>query len=206
MLSNIYMRRFVLGWKQLGHERRLGAYIVNYADDMVICCRKGADQALSVMRNMMSKLKLAVNETKTRVCILPEEKFDFLGYTLGRCYSAKTGKAYLGTVPSKKRVQRLYQAVSEVTQRHSILQDAETMVATLNRKLMGWSNYFCLGPVSKAYRAVDQHAARRLRQWLCAKHKAVGQGTGKFPDETLYLKFGLVRLAQRTDSLPWAKP
>jgi group II intron reverse transcriptase/maturase len=206
MLSNIYMRRFVLGWRQLGHERRLGAYIVNYADDMVICCRKGADQALSVMRNMMSKLKLAVNETKTRVCILPDEKFDFLGYTLGRCYSAKTGKAYLGTVPSKKRVQRLYQAVSEVTQRHSILQDAETMVATLNRKLMGWSNYFCLGPVSKAYRAVDQHAARRLRQWLCAKHKAVGQGTGKFPDETLYLKFGLVRLAQRTDSLPWAKP
>src|ERR1700676_462586 len=85
MMSNIYMRRFVLGWKQLGHEKRLGAYIVNYADDMVICCRTGAEQALSVMRNMMSKLKLAVNETKTRVCTLPEEKFDFLGYTLGRC-------------------------------------------------------------------------------------------------------------------------
>jgi hypothetical protein len=27
------MRRFVLGWKQLGHEKRLRAYIVNYADD-----------------------------------------------------------------------------------------------------------------------------------------------------------------------------
>ena len=31
LLSNIYMRRFVLGWKKLGHEKRLGAYIVNYA-------------------------------------------------------------------------------------------------------------------------------------------------------------------------------
>ena len=40
------MRRFVLGWKRLGHERRLGAYIVNYADDLVICCRGGADKAL----------------------------------------------------------------------------------------------------------------------------------------------------------------
>jgi len=28
-----------------------------------------------------------VNDTKTRVCKLPEEKFDFLGYTFGRCHS-----------------------------------------------------------------------------------------------------------------------
>ena len=206
LLSNLYMRRFVLGWKQLGLEKRLGAYIVNYADDMVICCRSGADQALAVMRTMMSKLKLAVNESKTRVCSLPGEKFDFLGYTLGRCHSTKTGKAYLGTIPSKKRVQRLCQAVSEVTQRHHTQQDVEMIVGTLNRKLMGWSNYFCLGPVSKAYRAVDKHTTRRLRRWLCAKHKVAGQGTGQFPDETLHLNFGLVRLTQRTASFPWANP
>jgi retron-type reverse transcriptase len=39
LLSNLYMRRFVLGWKVLGHEKRLNAKIVNYADDFVICCR-----------------------------------------------------------------------------------------------------------------------------------------------------------------------
>ena len=39
LLANLYMRRFVLGWKVLGHERRLDAHIVNYADDFVICCR-----------------------------------------------------------------------------------------------------------------------------------------------------------------------
>ena len=39
LLSNLYMRRFVLGWKQAGHETRLKARIVNYADDFVICCR-----------------------------------------------------------------------------------------------------------------------------------------------------------------------
>ena len=206
MLSNLYMRRFVLGWKLLGHEKRLGAYIVNYADDLVICCHSGADQALTVMRKMMSKLKLAVNESKTRVCILPEEKFDFLGYTLGRCYSVKTGKAYLGTVPSKKRVQRICQAVSEVTGQHRIQQDANVIVGTLNRKLIGWSNYFCLGPVSKAYRAVAKHTTRRLRHWLCAKHKVRGQGAARFSDDLLYAEFGLVRLTQRTASFPWATP
>jgi len=102
LLSNLYMRRLVLGWKKLGHERRLKAYVVNYADDLVICCRNRAEEALVKMRNMMSKLKLTVNDTKTRVCKLPEEKFDFLGYTFGRCYSPKTGRAYLGITPSKK--------------------------------------------------------------------------------------------------------
>ena len=50
LLSNLYMRRFVLGWKKLGHEKRLKAYIVNYADDLVICCRGSAEEALATMR------------------------------------------------------------------------------------------------------------------------------------------------------------
>jgi len=87
LLSNLYMRRFVLGWKKLEHGKRLSATIVNYADDLVICCRGQAAQALVTMRDMMRKLKLTVNETKTRVCTLPEEKFDFLGYSVLQKYT-----------------------------------------------------------------------------------------------------------------------
>ena len=61
LLSNLYMRRFVLGWKKLGHGQRLQATIVNYADDLVICCRDRAGQALAAMRDMMGKLRLTVN-------------------------------------------------------------------------------------------------------------------------------------------------
>ena len=104
LLANLYMRRFVLGWKALGHERRLEATIVNYADDFVICCRGTADEAMAAMRGMMSKLKLTVNEAKTRLCRVPEETFDFLGYTIGRCYSPRTGRAYIGTRPSAKKI------------------------------------------------------------------------------------------------------
>ena len=205
LLSNLYMRRFVLGWKQLRHEKRLQAYIVNYADDLVICCRRHADEALVAMRDMMLKLKLTVNEQKTRVCRLPEGKFDFLGYTFGRCYSPKTGRAYIGTVPAKKRVQRICAAISELTGRSQTLRDPKILVADLNRRLIGWANYFYLGPVSKAYRAVELHARRRLRQWLCAKHQVSGNGTGQYPDVTLHEGLGLVRLTRRTASFPWAK-
>jgi RNA-directed DNA polymerase len=204
LLSNLYMRRFVLGWKQLGHEKRLKAYIVNYADDLVICCRGNAEDALATMRGIMQKLKLTVNETKTRVCKLPEEKFEFLGYTFGRCYSPKTGRAYLGTVPSKKRVIRICDAISSETGRNKTLLDPATVVGTLNRMMVGWANYFCLGPVSKAYRAVEQHARKRLRQWLCAKHKVSWPATKQFSEASLQDALGLVRLTTRTRSFPWA--
>jgi RNA-directed DNA polymerase len=204
LLSNLYMRRFVLGWKKLGHEKRWGAYVVNYADDLVICCRRSAEDALAAMRDMMSRLKLTVNETKTRVCRLPEEKFDFLGYTFGRCYSSQTGRAYLGTVPSKKRVIRICEVISSETGRNRTLLDRATVVGSLNRRMIGWANYFCLGPVSKAYRAVEQHARKRLRQWLCAKHKVRWPATRQFPEAALHDELGLVRLTVRTRSLPWA--
>ena len=103
LLANLYMRRFVLGWKMLGLERSLGSRIVTYADDLVILCRKGkAEEALQRLREIMGKLKLTVNEEKTRICKVPEGEFDFLGYTFGRMYSARTGKAYLGYRPSRK--------------------------------------------------------------------------------------------------------
>jgi group II intron reverse transcriptase/maturase len=205
LLSNIYMRRFVLGWKKLGYEKRLGAYIVNYADDLVICCRGRAEEALAKMQVMMTKLKLTVNDSKTRVAKLPEEKFDFLGYTFGRCYSMKTGRAYFGTVPAKSRVIRICDAISEDTGRDRTLLDPEIVVKKLNQRMNGWANYFCLGPVSKAYRAIEQHAEKRLRQWLCAKHEVAWPAIKKFPPDSLNTKFGLIRLTERTRDFSWAK-
>src|SRR5208337_319164 len=82
-LADIYMRRFVLGWKMFGLERTLGTRLVTYADDLVILCRRGkGEEALQRLREIMDKLKLTVNEEKTRVCKVPEGEFDFLGYSV----------------------------------------------------------------------------------------------------------------------------
>jgi hypothetical protein len=139
LLSNLYMRRFLLGWKVLGHEARFDAHIVNYADDFVICCRGAAEQAMAAMRAMMSKLRLTVNETKTRLCRGPDEPFDFLGYTIGQLYSPRTGGAYIGARPSDKKVQGLCRDLSEQTSwRRWWWLDDEEMVGHLNRILRGW--------------------------------------------------------------------
>jgi len=108
LLANIYMRRFVLGWKKLGLEKSLGTRLITYADDLVILCRRGnAEAALHRLREIMGKLKLTVNEDKTRICRVPDGEFDFLGYTFGRMYSPVTGKARLGYRPSKKSIKRM---------------------------------------------------------------------------------------------------
>ena len=110
------MRRFVLGWKKLGLEHSLGTRLVTYADDLVILCRRGsAEKVLHHLRAIMGKLKLTVNEEKTRICSVPDGEFDFLGYTFGRMYSPVTGKARLGYRPSKKSIKRMVERVHALT-------------------------------------------------------------------------------------------
>jgi RNA-directed DNA polymerase len=205
LLANLYMRRFVLGWKRLGHEQRLDAHIVNYADDFVILTRGRADEALAAMRAMMTTLKLTVNEKKTRTCSLPEDAFTFLGFTFGRQTSWRTGRAYVAPAPAPKKVQAICDKISAETRRQTTFRSAREQVVKLNQLLVGWATYFRLGYVTAAWRIVQQHACRRLRWWMRRKHKEP-RGRGEhYPDLQLYERWGLVHLARSVRRLPlWA--
>ena len=205
LLANLYMRRFVLGWKVRGHEKRLDAHIVNYADDFVICCPPGkASEAMSVMRQMMGQLKLTVNEKKTRECRVPDEPFTFLGFTFGRQVSWRTGRAYTAPAPSKKNVQGVCKRIHEETSRSTTWREIGEEVSRLNQILIGWGDYFRLGYVTGAWRVVQQHACRRLRWWLRRKHAQTRSDQG-YPDMKLYEEYGLVNLTRSVRRIPlWA--
>ena len=205
LLSNIYMRRFVLGWKVLGYARRFEAGVVNYADDLVVLGKAPSAHMLAAVESLMERLKLPINTQKTRCLAVPEEPVEFLGYRIGRNYRRDTGRAYIGTRPSPASVQRICRRLSALTAARYGLLDPEIVVGRLNRLMIGWANYFNLGQVSPAYAAVDRHAVRRLRQWLCRKHKVRTGKYVRFPDERLWNDYGLTRLDQRTGSFPWAK-
>jgi RNA-directed DNA polymerase len=204
LLSNIYMRRFVLTWMGRGYVGWLDAFVVNYADDFVILSRGRADEAMAAMRDLMGKLKLTVNERKTRRCRLPEESFTFLGYTFGRCYSHKTGRAYLSPRPAQARLRRLCRSISQQTDRRTCGGAVADKVGQLNAMLRGWANYFCLGPVRKAYVVIMRHVRRRLRRWLCGKHKVRHREYAHFPNEMLHEELGLYQLSGRPHRMLWA--
>jgi RNA-directed DNA polymerase len=207
LLANLYMRRFVLGWKRLGHEQRLDAHIVNYADDFVILTRGRADEAMAAMRDMMGKLKLTVNEKKTRTCLLPDETFTFLGFTFGQQHSWRTGRAYVAPAPATKKVQAICDKISEETRCRTMFRTEREQVAKLNQMLVGWANYFRLGYVTAAWQTVQQHACRRLRWWLRRKHKEKANQGEQYPDMQLYEQWGLANLIRGVRRLPlWAKP
>jgi hypothetical protein len=206
LLSNLYMRRFVLGWQKLGLDKRLGSCIVTYADDLVILCRRGkAEEALQRMRELMGRLKLTVNEEKTRICRVPAGEFDFLGYTFGRLYSARTGQARLGYRPSKKSIRRMVEKIHALTAYSVTWQETTALVGKLNRLLCGWANYFRVGTVSRAYRALDNYTAARLRRWLRNKYKVRRRAGGGYPLPYLYETLGLVRLTRLGCDVSWVK-
>ena len=205
LLSNIYMRRFILGWKALGYARRFCAEIVNYADDFCVLGKAPAAEMLSAVERIMEVLKLPVNTQKTRCVRCPEEPIVFLGYRIGLNHRPTGKGSYIGTRPDKASVQSICRKISAQTAPRFGLKDEDWMVDRLNRMLSGWANYFRLGQVSPAYRAVDAHAVKRLRQWLCRKHKVKSGIYVRFPDQRLWNYYGLKHLAPTSSRLPWAK-
>jgi RNA-directed DNA polymerase len=205
LMANCYFRRFLLAWQKHGHQDQLDAHVVNYADDYVICCRPGnAPAAMERMSALMTRLGLEVNTTKTRIARLPEESFDFLGYTVGRFYG-KDGRPYIGTQPSKKSVKSLLRRIHERTSSRWYPDEPERKVADITSLLRGWCAYFNQGPVLKTYELIHRYTERRVRRWLMRRTGRRGTGFGQIPDEYLYETLGLFAVPRRRADLPRAK-
>lgn len=192
LLSNLYLRRFLLGWRTLGLERKLRAQIVSYADDFVILCRGSAARAEAAMRGMMKKLKLTVNEAKTHVRRLPAERFDFLGLHLRTLLLGEDRAGLPRHTPLRQEHRHGEPDDPRV--------DQSPHAAAGRRRPSSPSE-----PDHDRLGELDRHAASRLRRWLCLKHKKAGRSATRFSYEYLYQDLGLKRLSATTRNFPWAK-
>jgi group II intron reverse transcriptase/maturase len=205
LLANCYFRRFLMAWHGHGHRDQLDAHVVNYADDFVICCRPGnAPAAMTRMAALMARLGLEVNARKTRIARLPEEAFDFLGYTVGR-FHGKDGRTYIGTRPSRKSVKSLLRSIHTRTTRQWYGDEPESTVARISSMIRGWCGYFDQGPVVEINDLVHRYTERRVRRWLLRRSGRNGAGFAQIPDEYLYETLGLYRVPRRRTDLPRAK-
>jgi len=192
LLANLYMNRFLKHWRRTGRGEAHRAHVIAYADDFVILSRGRAAAALAWTRQVMARLGLALNETKTVLRDSRHERFDFLGYAFGPHHYRKDGHWYLGASPSQKSVLRLKAKVS------GLLVPGNTgawpeVRDQLNRLLRGWSAYFGYGTRLPAYRAIDNHVYDRVRHFLVRRHKVPSHGTRRFPREAVFGALGVLR-------------
>ena len=203
LLANIYMNRFLEYWRQNGLGQRLRAHVVVYADDLVILSRGHANRAHEVLKDVMTRIGLTVNEIKTKLREATTERFDFLGYTFGPYWDRRTGRRYLGAGPSPKSRQRLKAKVHALTVPGNVLPWPEAR-DQLNTMLSGWQAYFGYGTLSRAYSDVNWYVANRVRHFLRRRHKVRSRGSRQFSTERVFddrkvLKLG--RRPQRGDTL-----
>ena len=181
-------------WRITGRGDAFQAHVVAYADDFVILSRGCAAEALAWTKAVMTKLGLTLNEAKTSLKDAREERFEFLGYTLGPHRRWKNGQPYLGASPSKKSVQRVKTKVGELLvpgNKAPWLQVRNQ----LNSLLSGWSAYFSYGTRVTAYRSVDAHVYDRVRHFLRKRHNMRGRGTSRFSYAVVYGELGVLRLS-----------
>ena len=205
LLSNLYMRRFVLGWRVLGYARRFRAEIVNYADDFCVLGRAPAAEMLTAVKRIMEELKLPVNERKTRCLRCPEEPMEFLGYRIGRNYRSKGKGAYIGTRPQPgERSKHLPQ-----DQRVDGAEERESVTGPDGRGPEPDDNGVgeLLQPGAGKPGLPSDRPPRGPAAASVVLSEAQGEtgGTVRFSDARLWKTYGLTCLGSKRQSHPWAK-
>jgi RNA-directed DNA polymerase len=194
LLANLYMNRFLKHWRLQGKGQQYRAKIVAYADDFVILSRGSAEQARGWTQQVMTRLRLTLNERKTRIRDARTQDFDFLGYTFGPRWWWKTGRPYTAARPSEKSLKRLRQSVHDLL-RPSLCAPWEEVRDQLNAKLVGWQHYFRYGSVAKAYQTVNLYVYDRVRHFLRRRHKITSsKGSLQFPLTTVFGSLGVHRM------------
>jgi group II intron reverse transcriptase/maturase len=196
LLANLYLHLLDRLWKRQHLQRQLEARLVRYADDFVVLCRKGTEQPLAVIRRVLDRLGLRLNEQKTRLVNAKEGSFDFLGFAFRMRVSRVTGNAYPHVQPSKRSLQKIKSHVTALTHRRLCVLPLPVVMKRVNEALVGWVGYFHYRNCSRSLEQLKGHAEQRVRTHLCKRHKVRSRWEGyhRFPNRLLYEKYGLFKV------------
>ncbi|WP_022948237.1 group II intron reverse transcriptase/maturase [Methylohalobius crimeensis] len=200
LLANLYLHLLDRIWERHGLETRYRCRLVRYADDIVALCAGDVEAPLAALRQILEKLDLSLNETKTRVVDAREESFDFLGFSFRVKRSCKSGKHYPHVEPSKQAVQRIKDRTKALTDRRRTPVPMPMIMGELNATLRGWSNYFHHRNCTRVMSKVKLQVEERVRIHLRRRHKLASRGYHRFPGRIIYGRYGLFKLPT---TAPW---
>ena len=196
LLANCYLHILDRIWQRRNVKGKLHAHLVRYADDFVVMCRKDVEKPLELVRHVLERLDLSLNEAKTHVVDATTASFDFLGFTIQMSRGASTGKPYPNVRPADKSLKKIKAKLTALTGRKLTNIALDDIVGNVNRSLRGWANYFHYRNSSRMLSKARIHAEERLRTHLMTRHKVKGKGGGyrRFPNADLYERYGLYKV------------
>jgi group II intron reverse transcriptase/maturase len=196
LLANLYLHLLDRIWERRDLERRLGARLVRYADDVVILCRGDPGPAMAVLESVVQRLELTLNREKTQVVDAREKAFDFLGFSIKWARSRRTGKGYPHVEPRRRAEERIKARVKELTARRRAPVPLPRLIAEVNEVLRGWSGYFHYGNCTKVFGRVRWFTEERVRAQLRERHKVRTRWKGwqRFTHAHIHDRLGLFKL------------
>jgi len=196
LLANLYLHLVDRIWEKRQLQRKLGARMVRYADDIVILCRKGAERPMAILTEILGRMDLLLNEAKTRVVDARREKFSFLGFEIRIWKGRGTGRQYAHVQPSKKSLQAIKSRITGMTARERTLIPLDDLIGEINATVRGWVNYFHFRNCSQRMLQVRTHLEERLQTHLRRRHKIKDRKSGyiRFPRRNLYGRYGLFKV------------
>jgi RNA-directed DNA polymerase len=196
LLANLYLHILDRLWHKKQLQSKLGARLVRYADDFVVLCRKGTEQAMAIVRRVLERLGLVLNENKTRVVDARKESFRFLGFELRMGRSQRTGRLYPLVQPSRKALKEIKDSITALTLRRMTPIPLSVIIERVNTALRGWVGYFHYRNCSKALKNLKFHVEGRVRTHLRKRHKIKSWAMGftRFTNRSLYEKYGLYKV------------
>jgi group II intron reverse transcriptase/maturase len=147
-----------------------GLRFVRYADDCSIYLKseRAANRVLeSITKFIEGKLKLKVNQEKTKIC--RPVNLVILGYGFVPTYK-KGEKGKYQLVTSEKSFNKLKDRIKEVTRKTSP-KTFDEMIRELNSVTRGWLNYFKLSSMWNKIKLLDGWIKNRLRYFIGKKWK-----------------------------------
>jgi RNA-directed DNA polymerase len=178
LLANIYLHVFDMIWSE--NHSQLGK-LVRYADDFVIICggRCRAQSSLKAVREIMSRLRLTLHPSKTRIVDMGREGFDFLGFHYHKLKSKKTGRIVPYIWPSSKAMKMVREKIHVITERRNLRNPFSEVIKYLNMVIRGWRNYFHIGNSTQRLQQLDRYVHFRLKQWVCSLKGSRGKNDSK---------------------------
>lgn len=197
LLANIYLHYLDVVWEK--YYSKIGK-LVKYADDFVIVCKnyKDVQHAQKAVEWVMNKLELTINKEKTKIVSLWEGKqgFDFLGYHHRMLrHTTREGREYYQLVQwiSNKAKAKVQTKVKEFLARNTLYHSLEDAIEGLNRKIIGWRNYYGLSRWDKLNR-LDRYIIMKLVMWFNQKRQE-RKRKDYYGLCSMFRKQGLVKLA-----------